>query len=129
MCLLWGEAAVNPLQQAKQFYKAHRAWLGEGGKPSPNAQARADVCLKCRHNQPSTSAMHRLVSGVAKWQVELKGKMALRVDGEEALYACDLCDCPLALKVHVPLKVVRENTPDWTSLLPSNCWIKYDHFE
>jgi len=38
---------MNPLKQAKQWFKVRRDWLGEGGQPSPKAQLRTNQCLSC----------------------------------------------------------------------------------
>lgn len=73
--------------------------------------------MNCPHNQPKR--FEELFKGVvANWvrmELELKGKLELRVEGEEKLHVCTLCGCWLPLKVHVPLKIARDNTPDWQS--------------
>lgn len=112
------------LQQAKQLFRVRATWLGEGGQPSPQAQRRADICLKCPHNvaRPWEETYKGVAAVLIRRQLELRSKLELKVEGEEGLHMCDLCGCVLALKVHVPLHIARENTPDWERF-PANCWI------
>jgi hypothetical protein len=125
MAVLERVAVVNPLKQAQQLYRTRRAWLGEGGVPSPRAQHRANVCLQCPHNEarPLEELFKGAVAGVVRRQLEVKGKLGLKVEGEEGLHVCGLCGCVLRLKVHVPLDVARTNTPDWQGF-PAHCWLR-----
>jgi hypothetical protein len=114
---------MNPLQQAKQFYKVRRDWLGAGGQPSPHAQARADICLECPHNDASRPLEEAGKHLVARHLLTLKGSLGWHVRDEDRLHLCDRCDCLLAVKVFVPLDVARANTPDWGQLMPPHCWM------
>ena len=114
---MWGEA-VNPLKQAQQLYRVRAAWLGEGGQPSPHAQQRATQCV-------FEEVFKGVVAGTVLKQVELKGKLGAMVHGEDKLHLCNLCGCWLPLKVHVPLHIARENTPDWQNY-PEHCWLRFD---
>lgn len=114
---------MNPLRQALTFFRTMSTWLGEGGKPVPQAtaQVRANICLLCAHHKPS-STLTRTVAGVTKRQIALKNNMHLHVDGEADLGQCGLCGCEQVLKVWVPLETARANTPDWERF-PQNCWL------
>ena len=117
---------ANLIQQAKRFHAAYVSWLGEGGKPSPSADQRAAICLKCPHNKPDNwEVVVGGVASLARLQLELKSKMGLQAWGEERLHTCELCGCYLRLKVHVPLEIARTNTPDWHQF-PDFCWIRKD---
>lgn len=113
------------LKQAQAFFNAWKDWLGEGGRPVPSeqAQARADVCLKCPLNRDDGMAdwLTRTASEVFKLQIELKNREKLRVHGEKRLFVCQGCSCNLRLKVHVPISFIRETT-DQAGLDPA-CWI------
>lgn len=126
MLLFNGTVGVNLLKQAKQLYAVRAAWLGEGGQPSPNAQRRADICAQCPYNveRPFEELYKGVTGRVVRMQLELRGKLGLQVEGEHKLHICAKCDCLLRLKVHVPLHIARENTPDWQQLMPSFCWIR-----
>lgn len=118
---------MNPLKQAQQLYRVRASWLGEGGQPSPNAQLRANQCLGCPHNQPKgfEELFKGVVASMVKKQITLKEQLQATVDGEDRLHVCSLCGCYLPLKVHVPLHIARENTPDWGSY-PGYCWLRMD---
>lgn len=119
---------MNPatlIKQAKQLYAIRAAWLGEGGMPAPLAQERSEVCMQCPHNKPRRfeELFKGPVAKIVRMQLELRSKLELRVEGEEKLHTCDLCGCWLKLKVHVPLRIAREGTPDWQQF-PTWCWLR-----
>jgi len=103
-------------------------WLGSGAVPVPIAiaQKRANVCLKCDHNKNGHSILKLTadtVRAIAE-QMQAKDSMKLRVNGEEDLHSCEVCECPLPLKVHVPLKHILEHTEEETlNDLPTHCWM------
>jgi hypothetical protein len=98
-------------------------WLGSGGTPVPHAQAqkRADTCLKCPHNVSGVPFIEGIASAIRE-QVELKNHLKLRVDGEKKLGTCEVCDCCLRLKVHVPLHVIAPD-PEELNDFPWECWL------
>jgi hypothetical protein len=103
-------------------------WLGSGAKPVAIAiaQRRADTCLKCEKNKEGHRFL-RLTAEVARViaeQMQAKGALKLRVAGEEGLHACEVCACPLPLKIHVPLATILKHTDDETlAAFPPHCWI------
>jgi len=150
----WVESKKNPTFGAHQFSPSHllrsakhaaagvnilKDWLGEGGVPvTPElAQARADVCLKgdqdkdgnpckCRNNKEG-HFFQKLTTAIAKAiheQRREKLRLGMRVEGEEELHTCTVCDCHLPLKVHVPFKTIAERTSDvqWEEF-PEFCWM------
>lgn len=104
-------------------------WLGDGATTvAPElAEKRAQVCAGCPHNQQG---------GLERWftvpaserirkQLEIKQEMALSTTVDDKLEVCDLCLCPMRLKVHVPLDYVRSRLlPEVQSQLPDFCWMK-----
>lgn len=103
-------------------------WLGTGAKPVTIgiAQRRANVCFDCEHNRDGHSFLRLTadtVRAIAE-QMHEKEQLKLRVQDEEKLHACEICLCPLPLKVHVPLKTILEHTDEETlNAFPNHCWI------
>lgn len=116
---------MNILKKAIDLYNLRTDWLGAGGQPVPleQAQARADVCLKCPMNQerPIYEMFTGKVARTILSQIQLKDKMGLKVRNEASLHVCQACQCILKLKVQAPLKFIVENTP--TDDLHPDCWI------
>ena len=119
---------MNKLKQIKSFAGLYVQWLGDGGKPvhPDQSQKRANICLKCPQNNTKLSigeVFKGKVADTVRRQIELKNELRLRVDGEKSLGICDICQCVLRLKVHVPFQFVDESTDDDTVMLfPQECW-------
>lgn len=97
-------------------------WLYNGTCPvdPATAQRRADVCLKCPHNQPG-GVLSNVVASAIKRHLELKAKLGFRVLGEKSLYECDICRCQNRLKIWVPIETLSQHSsPD--DNFPSYCW-------
>ena len=99
---------MNIIERAQQWAEGVAtitAWLGSGGAvvPREQAQARADICLKCPMNVKDF-AFPEVVATAVRKQVEIKNKLQLRLKGEKSLHTCSLCGCVLRLKLHLPLK-------------------------
>lgn len=119
---------MNKLQQIKNFGGLYAQWIGAGLKPvhPDQSQKRANICLKCPHNDMTLTiadVFKGKVADTVRRQIELKNHMQLRVEGEKRLGICDICECVLRLKVHVPLQFIDENTDEETAkLFPEHCW-------
>jgi hypothetical protein len=103
-------------------------WLGDGGEPVPHAlaQTRADTCLTCPSNRNTkfTDFFTVEASELIRKQLAIRNEMALSVTGESRLGVCDICLCPLKLKVHTPIEHIEPHTsPEVKAQLPSNCWM------
>ncbi len=110
-------------------------WFGDGAVPVPIslAQARANVCLRggpdgkrCPKNKEGHHWLNLTADAVRAIaeQMQQKDAMKLRVAGEEGLFACAVCRCPLRLKVHVPLATILEHTDEETrNDFPAYCWL------
>ena len=102
------------------------AWIGDGSHPvsQEQAQARANVCLECERNQPRVGITESVASAI-KETVDLKNALDLMVDGELGLKSCEVCDCPLRLKVWVPLSYqVKYMREEEIKLHPAHCWLR-----
>ncbi len=95
----------------------------EGIVADPNlAQKRADICLKCDENKPSM-ALHALVAATVKKLLEFKKNVNLKVEGEERLLRCQVCDCELKFLVHKSQKqIVAAMTEKEREDSPFHCW-------
>jgi hypothetical protein len=91
------------------FRSTLKEWFGEGGIPvsQETADARAAMCLACDFNRRSTFGIET-ASNVLKRRLETKRRLGLSVFGEERLHSCELCRCHLPLKIHVPIKFIRQ---------------------
>ncbi len=103
-------------------------WFGDGAVPVPIslAQARANVCLTCPENKEGHRWLKLTADAVRSIaeQMRQKDAMKLCVEGEERLFACGVCLCPLKLKVHVPLATILAHTDEQTlRAFPPACWI------
>ena len=104
------------------------AWLGEGGKAVPHALAeqRAAVCVKCPNNEAGDWTRWFTVpaSELIRSQLDTKDKMGLSTSLDAKLQVCSVCACPMRVKVHVPIDVVRKHMPvSVYDELPEWCWM------
>ncbi len=100
-------------------------WLGEGGSVVDNetAQRRTNVCLGCDLNQEGSEIVASVAAAIKK-TIELKNGLGLRTNGVQKLKTCQLCLCPLKLKVHIPIGNVRRGlTPKEFESAPAHCWM------
>lgn len=99
-------------------------WLGSGGRVAEReeAQARADICLKCPMNDTGASIATPLALGI-KRMLELKNQSKLRVIGEKSLGLCGACGCVLRLQVWQEGSMVAAQLTEEEKLqLPEYCW-------
>lgn len=118
---------MNRVQQINQARKILHDWLGEGCNPVPieQAQARADVCLKCPNNYQGSWMWNLATSMAIASQMKLRDLMAIKVNGEERLRVCTVCGCKVQLKIHVPIKHIYSHTSDeMVNRFPDFCWIR-----
>lgn len=111
-------------------------WVGEGARPVPEilAQARANVCLHAGPNGspcPNNIESHGVALLTDKIAVAIleqrrrKTDIGLKVQGEDALFTCQVCTCHLPLKVWVPMdSIVRHLRPEKIERFPNFCWMK-----
>ena len=103
-------------------------WLGSGGKPveSALAEKRASICATCPKNSGGSfiSYFTAPIAEKIRVQLEMKHDLQLRTSYDSQLTVCTGCDCPIPLKVQVPLPYILEHTSEDTKTrLADFCWI------
>ena len=100
------------------------------GKQPPSqehAQARADVCKTCPKNYTGGWLISDKAARIIHAQRQKKLEMKLKVEGEEKIGNCLVCECNLPLKVFFDIHTIFHHTSDaMMSRLQSanpNCWI------
>lgn len=109
--------------------KTLASWIGAGGRPVPLAVAerRAGVCSGCTQNDRGdwTRFFTQGASEIIRKQIELKNDLKLTTSKDAELKVCDVCTCPLQLKVWVPIEHILQHTDEATmAKLPEHCWVK-----
>lgn len=104
-------------------------WIRNGAEAVPAEQAarRAEVCSTCQYNDKGDWTRYFTVpaSNAIRAEVNKRREWKLETPQDDQLQVCEICSCPLKLKVHVPIKdvlghimaEVRAQLPDW-------CWIR-----
>lgn len=103
-------------------------WIGEGGVPVSEdiAERRAAVCVQCPKNDGGDWKKYftEPIADKIKKQLEIKHDLELKTSLDDKLTVCSACDCPLPLKVWVPLKHVLAHTSYAVQArLDKKCWI------
>lgn len=104
-------------------------WISSGAEAVEPAQSehRAQVCVCCQSNQSGDfmSFFTRPVSEAIRLALNLKRDWNLKTAVDDQLGVCEICDCPLKLKVHMPIERIQTRIPDSVrSSLPGHCWIQ-----
>lgn len=120
---------MNLLELSKHWIEGARiikSWLGEGGETVPQEEAdrRAAICIACPLNKKAV-VMEAVVGNAIKEVLQIQQQLLLHVKGEERLKTCKACDCPLKVKVWVPMEVIMRGI-DEEELLKFDpaCWIR-----
>lgn len=110
--------------------KALKGWLdsGEPAVDSDTSAERARICSQCVHNTEGdwTAWFTRPVSELIKRDIEKLSQRKLTTERDAELGVCDVCFCPLKLKVHTPIAWITKELP--TNILEKlkgvpNCWV------
>jgi hypothetical protein len=104
-------------------------WFGDGAHPVDHglAESRASVCSSCEFNRAGdlSNWFSRAVSDIIRNRLGLFRGLNLNTPHDEKIGVCDLCACPLKLKVHVPMTHIENQMPvDVWEQLPGRCWMK-----
>lgn len=107
---------------------------GFGKSPPPRelAQKRSDICTKgfeggkpCPYNYLGAWSITSRIAEMIHKQREIKLQLKLQVDGEEKLGVCEVCGCPMMLKVWYDAETIWNHTSDAAySKYPSWCWLQ-----
>lgn len=106
-------------------------WLDSGSPPVESGQSssRASVCARCPKNVKGDfeSWFTRPAAEVIRRQLERVSERKLSTPDDARINVCDVCLCPLKLKVHTPLSYINahlseEVLRDLSAVRPE-CWI------
>jgi hypothetical protein len=119
--------------KAKKIWSGVRTlndWIDSGEPPVPAelSAARAVVCAACPKNTQGdfTSWFTKPAAGAIKKQIERLAERKLSTPSDAAINICEVCLCPLKLKVHTPVSYIKAHlTNEVLNDLKSapNCWI------
>lgn len=105
-------------------------WIDSGEPPVASAvsEARAGVCAQCPKNSSGdfTSWFTKPAAGAIKSQIEKLQERKLSTTLDDKLNVCDVCLCPLKLKVHTPLSHIKANMSELVLAdlqKVDKCWI------
>lgn len=109
-------------------------WDGQGHPlvDPPEANRRAGICAErpggspCPQNRAGDLTRWFTVPAneAIRHRIETAQQLELKTDLDHALNICQACLCPLKLKVHVPLDLIRKHlSPQAKSALDTHCWI------
>ena len=103
-------------------------WIAKGANPVTRelAEDRAKVCSVCPKNQPGdfSNFFTRATSELIRMQIQTAQELDLTTPYDSKLGVCAACDCPMRLKVFVPLdKILDHMLPEAKAALDSKCWI------
>lgn len=105
-------------------------WIdsGEPAVPSELSRVRAITCSACPKNTAGdfTSWFTKPAAGAIKMQIERMQERKLSTPVDDKLNVCDVCLCPLKLKVHTPLKYIKSNMSELVLAdlqKVEKCWI------
>lgn len=110
--------------------KTLNEWIQAGGHPVEAAisERRADVCVACPKNVTGnfTDWFTRPAAGAIKKQIEQLAERKLSTPHDAKLNVCEVCLCPMKLKVHAPIEFIKAHMID--SVLADlqkvpGCWI------
>lgn len=117
--------AVNHVAGSIRGSAALIEWLGEGGKPVSQSVAdeRARTCSTCPKNS-STWNFRSTIAQAIKRHSEVKHSLSLKTGLDDKLGTCTACECPLKLKIWVPLAhITNHMTSSVEADLHPDCWI------
>lgn len=105
--------------KAKQLFagiKTNAEWL-DAGAPSVDkalAESRAQVCVQCPMNGEGdfTTWFTKPAAAAIKKHVEMLQEKKLSTSVDEKLNICTACLCPMKLKVHMPLEIIKNHLSD-----------------
>lgn len=110
--------------------KTLNEWIQAGGQPVEAAvsERRAAVCAVCPKNTPGdfTSWFTRPAAGAIKKQIEQMAEHKLSTSHDAQLNVCEICLCPMKLKVHAPMEFIKAHMHDTVLadlLKVPGCWI------
>jgi hypothetical protein len=123
-------AAAGRVKKIWSGVRTLNDWIdsGEPAVTQEQSNARAAVCAACPQNGKGDFShwFTQPAADVIKRQIEKLEDRKLKTDSDDKIQICEICLCPLRLKVHTPLKFI--NTYLDESVLRDlervkDCWI------
>ena len=107
------------------------SWIADGAPTAPQevANRRAEICAVCPMNGQDGWETYFTVpaSNAIRRELERRKRMKLETPLDDKLGTCIGCDCPLPLKIHLPLAVILEKMPEaQKAALHPDCWITHE---
>lgn len=107
-------------------------WISNGAEAVPQelANSRAATCARCKMNGKGDWTAYFTVplSNAIRKELERRKQMNLSTPYDLQLGVCEACDCPLPLKIHMPIKSIRPRMSESAfSALWSECWIRNEN--
>jgi len=124
------QAAAAGVKKIWQGIRTMNEWA-DAGFPHvepDKSTARAAVCITCPKNTAgdfSSWFTKPAAEGIRRLTERAKG-INLTTPHDEQLNVCDVCLCPMKLKVHIPIEVLRNGTSNETLAelrAVTGCWI------
>ena len=121
-------AFVRKLQNVAGGSEVLVDWLASGAEAVPIvlAEKRAAICVKCPLNgHGGLEQIFTLpVAAAIRGALNLRREMRLETKSDDKLGTCEACDCPLKLKVHLPIDRIWTGLSDQQKAsLDPGCWI------
>jgi len=103
-------------------------WLASGAEAVDTvvSSRRAAICAECPQNKSGDllSFFTKPASEAIRRQLNRKREFKLETPSDDKLGVCQVCDCPMKLKVHLKIEAIRSKMkPEVAGALPPNCWI------
>lgn len=124
-------AVVGAVKKLKAGIGLLIDWLGADVEPVKQelANARAGICKDCKSNSSKHISTYftEPASARIQEQLEIKHDMVLSTEHDDKLGTCEICLCPMKLKIWTPTGFIKEHTPDEVvQNLPDHCWVKQE---
>lgn len=103
-------------------------WIASGAEAVPIELAtnRAEVCSVCPKNESGDwlSLFTKPAATAIKKALQLRTGFKLSTTFDDKIGVCNCCDCPLHLKVFMPIEKIKSNTaPEVMADFDPKCWI------
>lgn len=122
--------AANKIKAIWAGVKTLNAWDAAGypAVPVEQAESRAAICAECPKNGSGgvESWFTKPAAEAIKRKAESFSKRGLMTKNDHRLNVCEVCYCPMRLKVHTPISFIKADTSDEVMAqlraVPA-CWI------
>lgn len=104
-------------------------WIASGAEAVPQelANKRAEVCTTCPMNDNTDLAAIFTVpaQNAIRFELNKRREWKLATPFDDRLHVCSACNCPIKLKLHMPIERIIKDMPKASfQNLESFCWIR-----